>query len=111
MHPPKLFRFVSPPSHPPKKEIFTAMGLLPIEYIDCFVDSPNFRDIIAIYEKELESNSQVVMNLVKECRNMINATEGELFFKLVASRLGLNMIIQLQNLENYIFFPFLHRSI
>lgn len=53
------------------------MGLPPLEYIDCFVDSPNFREIIALYEKELESNSQYVKNLVKECRNMITATEGE----------------------------------
>ena len=53
------------------------MGLPPLEYIDCFLDSPNFREIIALYEKELESNSQYVKSLVKECRNMITATEGE----------------------------------
>lgn len=52
------------------------MGLPPLEYIDCFLDSPNFRDIITLYEKELESNSQYVKTLVKECRNMISATEG-----------------------------------
>ena len=69
------------------------MGLPPLEYIDCFVDAPNFRDIIGIYEKELDSNSHYVKSLVKECRNMITATEGEFFFKiLVASKLGHNMI-------------------
>ena len=52
------------------------MGLPPLEYIDCFLDSPNFREIIGLYEKELESNSQYVKALVKECRNMIAATEG-----------------------------------
>ena len=36
---------------------FEAMGLPPLEYIDCFLDSPNFREIITLYEKELESNS------------------------------------------------------
>lgn len=51
------------------------MGLPPLEYIDCFLDSPNFREIINLYEKELESNSQYVKALVKECRNMIAATE------------------------------------
>lgn len=51
------------------------MGLPPLEYIDCFLDSPNFREIITLYEKELESNSQYVKSLVKECRNMISATE------------------------------------
>lgn len=53
------------------------MGLPPLEYIDCFLDSPNFREIIALYEKELDSNSQYVKALVKECRNMISATEGK----------------------------------
>ena len=53
------------------------MGLPPLEYIDCFLDSPNFREIITLYEKELDSNSQYVKTLVKECRNMITATEGE----------------------------------
>lgn len=51
------------------------MGLPPLEYIDCFLDSPNFREIITLYEKELESNSQYVKALVKECKNMIAATE------------------------------------
>ena len=54
------------------------MGLPPLEYVDCFVDAPNFRDIIAQYEKELEANSAYVKTLVRECRSMISATEGEL---------------------------------
>ena len=52
------------------------MGLPPLEYIDCFLDSPTFRDIIGLYEKELESNAHYVKQLVKECRHMIQATEG-----------------------------------
>ncbi len=53
------------------------MGLPPLEYIDCFLDSPGFREMITLYEKELDANSQYVKSLVKECRNMIVATEGE----------------------------------
>ena len=52
------------------------MGLPPLEYIDCFLDSPNFREVIALYEKELESNAGYVKSLVKECQHMIKATEG-----------------------------------
>lgn len=52
------------------------MGLPPLEYIDCFLDSPNFREVIALYEKELDSNAVYVKSLVKECRHMIQATEG-----------------------------------
>ena len=57
---------------------FVIMGLPPLEYVDCFVDAPNFRDIIAQYEKELDANSTYVKTLVKECRSMISATEGKL---------------------------------
>ena len=52
------------------------MGLPPLEYFDCFLDSPTFREIIQLYERELESNSTYVKQLVKECRHMISATEG-----------------------------------
>ena len=54
-----------------------AMGLPPLEYIECYLDSPSFREIIALYEKELEENAVHVKSLVKECRHMIQATEGE----------------------------------
>ena len=53
------------------------MGLPPLEYIECYLDSPGFRDTIALYEKELEENAVNVKSLVKECRHMIQATEGE----------------------------------
>lgn len=53
------------------------MGLPPLEYIECYLDSPNFREIIALYEKELEENAIHVKSLVKECRHMIQATEGK----------------------------------
>lgn len=52
------------------------MGLPPLEYIECYLDSPGFREIIALYEKELEENAVHVKSLVKECRHMIQATEG-----------------------------------
>ena len=52
-------------------------GLPPLEYSDCFLDSPSFRETVALYEQELESNTRVVKNLVKECDSMIQKTEGE----------------------------------
>ena len=53
------------------------MGLPPLEYIDCFLDSPTFRETIVMYEKELESNAAQVKALVRECQQMISATEGK----------------------------------
>ena len=47
-----------------------------MEYIDCFLDSPSFREMLGQYEKELEDNSAHVKQLVKECKRMIQATEG-----------------------------------
>ena len=52
------------------------MGLPPLEYIECYLDSPLFREIIAVYEMELEENAVHVKYLVNECRQMIRATEG-----------------------------------
>ena len=48
----------------------------PLEYSDCFLDTPGFREIISQYEQELENNAIVVKNLVRECKNMIKMTEG-----------------------------------
>jgi hypothetical protein len=51
-------------------------GLPPLEYSDCFLDSPTFREVIVLYEKEMESNYYLVKNLVKQCDSMIQATKG-----------------------------------
>ena len=50
------------------------MGLKPLEYMD----SPAFRENLHSYEKELENDSTAVKNLTKECRKLIQATEGGL---------------------------------
>ena len=60
-----------------KLGVHLVMGLPPLEYSDCFLDSPSFREIITLYEQELESNAKVVKTLVRECNNMIQKTEGE----------------------------------
>ena len=65
------------------------MGLPPLEYIECYLDSPGFREIIALYEKELEENAVHVKSLVKECRHMIQATEGRCTFNTERRLLGL----------------------
>lgn len=51
-------------------------GLPPLEYSDCFLDSPTFREVIVLYEKEMESNYYLVKNLVRQCDSMIQATKG-----------------------------------
>ena len=80
------------------------MGLKPLEYLECYLDSPAFRENLLSYEKELENNSLLVKNLTKECRRLIQATEGKpfyLFVDVVGSKLvahGLSTeAFQLQN--------------
>lgn len=58
-------------------------GLPPLEYSDCFLDSPTFRDVIVLYEKEMESNYYLVKNLVKQCDSMIQATRGAEILKFI----------------------------
>ena len=43
-------------------------GLKPLEYLDCYMDSPAFRENLHAYKKELENDSATVKNLTKECR-------------------------------------------
>ena len=52
------------------------MGLPPLEYLECYLDSPSFRENIRLYERELNANSEKLKALLKECRQMIKATEG-----------------------------------
>ena len=54
-----------------------AAGLPPLEYSDCFLDSPQFRDIISLYEHEVGENSKLVKQLVSACTSMIQKAEGE----------------------------------
>ena len=51
-------------------------GLPPLKHSDCLLDSPTFRDTIALYEKETESNYYLVKDLVQQCETMIQATKG-----------------------------------
>ena len=55
------------------------MGLKPLEFLDCYLDSPAFRENLHSYEKELENDSSLVKNLTKECRSLIQATEGQCY--------------------------------
>lgn len=54
-------------------------GLPPLEYSDCFLDSPTFRDVVVLYEKEVDSNYALVKSLVRQCDSMIQATKGAPF--------------------------------
>jgi len=52
------------------------MGLKPLEFSDCLLDSPYFRDSIHDHEKELDQANGAIKSLIKECQNLIKALEN-----------------------------------
>eukprot|EP00794_Sanderia_malayensis_P007360 gene7360-8180_t len=52
------------------------MGLKPLEFSDCYLDSPYFRDFVYEHEKELESTNERIKGLIKECKNLLRAVDS-----------------------------------
>ena len=50
-------------------------GLPPLEYSECYLDSPSFRELIDLYDRELTTNKADLKALVKGCQVMIDATK------------------------------------
>ena len=53
------------------------MGLKPLEFAACYIDSPYFRDNVYEHEKELERTNEKIKGLIKECKNLMKAVESE----------------------------------
>lgn len=51
------------------------MGLHPLEFSECYLDSPAFRDKIKAHEAELEKTGRFIKELYKDGKNLINATK------------------------------------
>ncbi|XP_029029424.1 oligophrenin-1-like isoform X2 [Betta splendens] len=52
------------------------MGHPPLEFSDCYLDSPNFRETLKCYEQELEKTSKFLKELIKDGNSVINALNG-----------------------------------
>lgn len=52
------------------------MGLKPLEFSDCLLDSPYFRLSLHDHEKELDETNESIKLLIKECRNLSKAMEN-----------------------------------
>ena len=53
------------------------MGLHPLEFSECYLDSPTFREKIKAHEAELDKTSRFIKELQKDGKNLINATKRE----------------------------------
>ncbi|KAM9678915.1 rho GTPase-activating protein 10 isoform 3-T3 [Trichechus inunguis] len=52
------------------------MGLQPVEFSDCYLDSPWFRERIRAHEAELERTNKFIKELIKDGKNLIAATKS-----------------------------------
>lgn len=59
------------------------MGLKPLEFADCLLDSPYFRENIHDHERELEQTNEAIKGLIKECKSLLKATESKVFVILL----------------------------
>ncbi|TRZ02046.1 hypothetical protein DNTS_001151 [Danionella cerebrum] len=48
------------------------MGHPPLEFSDCYSDSPDFRDRLKCYENELEKTNRFLKDVIKDGNNVIN---------------------------------------
>ncbi|KAF4792175.1 Rho GTPase-activating protein 10 [Turdus rufiventris] len=51
------------------------MGLQPLEFSDCYLDSPWFRERVRAHEAELEKTNKFIKELLKDGKNLIAATK------------------------------------
>uniref|UniRef100_A0A3B4YEM8 Rho GTPase activating protein 10 n=1 Tax=Seriola lalandi dorsalis TaxID=1841481 RepID=A0A3B4YEM8_SERLL len=51
------------------------MGLHPLEFSECYLDSPSFRDKIKAHEAELDKTNRFIKELYKDGKNLISATK------------------------------------
>lgn len=58
------------------------MGHPPLEFSDCYKDSPDFRETLKCYELELDRTSKFLKELIKDGNSVITAIKGELPFSL-----------------------------
>lgn len=54
------------------------VGLQPLEFADCMLDSPIFRDNLNKHEKELDKTSQQIKRIIKEVKDLLSAAKGKI---------------------------------
>jgi len=56
------------------------MGHPPLEFSDCYSDSPDFRERLKCYENELEKSNKFLKDVIKDGNNVINTIKGKMVF-------------------------------
>lgn len=55
-------------------------GLQALEFTDCLLDSPDFRENLNKHEKELEKTSQQIKRIIKEVKDLLAAAKSKSIF-------------------------------
>lgn len=55
-------------------------GLQALEFTDCLLDSPDFRENLNKHEKELEKTSQQIKRIIKEVKDLLAAAKSKCIF-------------------------------
>lgn len=74
--------------------LVTDMGLHPLEFSECYLDSPGFRDKIKAHEAELDKTNRFIKELYKDGKNLINATKRKMFMPCFFCVLGVGSHLQ-----------------
>lgn len=56
------------------------MGHPPLEFTDCYSDSPDFRERLKCYENELEKTNKFLKDVIKDGNSVINTIKGKMVF-------------------------------
>lgn len=56
------------------------MGHPPLEFSDCYSDSPDFREGLKCYENELEKTNKFLKDVIKDGNSVINTIKGKMVF-------------------------------
>lgn len=54
-------------------------GLQALEFTDCLLDSPEFRENLNRHEKELERTSSQIKRIIKEVKDLLSAAKSKWF--------------------------------
>lgn len=57
-------------------------GLQPLEFTDCLLDSPEFRENLNKHEKELEKTSQQIKRIIKEVKDLLTAAKSKFICRI-----------------------------
>ena len=59
------------------KSLKVTMGLQALEYSDCYLDSPEFRENLHAHEAELERTNKAIKDLIRDSKALLAAARSK----------------------------------